>query len=86
MCIGIDSVTRNVNIKRFDVFLPSENYLQNFFELSYSALTKCSTGGLFSELKMNSKDKKSIRKKNFPPKIQNTVVLLILIYKIHLIK
>ena len=40
------------------------NYLQNFFELSYSALTKCSTGGLFSELKMNSKDKKKLPPKN----------------------
>ena len=79
------------------------DYLRGLFELSFSAATKYFVGGLFSELKTNSKDKNSENSvcpinflspcNKFVPdccptkicleRIQNTVVHLILIYKIH---
>ena len=69
MRIGIDSVTQNVKIKKLDVFLPGDKLFTKLFRIKLFRTYQVFYWRFFSELKINSTDKNSIRIKKFSQKI-----------------
>ena len=69
MLIGIDSVTQNVKIKKLDVFLPGDKLFTKLFRIKLFITYQVFYWRSFSELKINSKDKNSIRIKKLSKNI-----------------